>query len=344
MNTDIRLSCGFWSHPKTKRLVKRLGLEGVRSLQILWAWAAQERPSGCLSGMDAEEIELAADWNGEDGRFFGECLGRWIDEGEDGFCLHDWEDHNPWVSDADNRSDAARLSRLARVNKDAAAGLKADGRTGITKDEYRMYAEGTAYERRTTVRSTPAPAPAPTYVKEKDRVCVAREDFSPAVIAALPPSPEDDPDALPASLDSAPIEFQELARVYREIGGYVDFVPAYRAYHAMRHRFPLARIADDLEARKDWDRWKRGIIPNLSNYLTNREWLNPIPAARASPSRDPTQAQTYRQCQDMERRQEAESLRSGRVQRGTDVGNHQGGIGPGQRAPVSPSAITSGRA
>ena len=160
---------------------------------------------------------------------------------------------------------------------------------------------------------------------------------------ALPPSPEDDPDALPANLDSAPIEFQELARVYRDIGGYVDFVPAYRAYHAMRHRFPLARIADDLETRKDWDRWKRGIIPNLSNYLTNREWLNPIPAARASPSRDPTQALTYRQCQDMERRQEAESLRSGRVQRGTDVGNHQGGIGPGQRAPVSPAAITSGR-
>lgn len=75
MNTDIRLSVGFWQHPKTRKLIKRLGLEAIRSLQILWLWAAQNRPDGVLSGMDWEDIELAADWQGEERAFFDCCLG-----------------------------------------------------------------------------------------------------------------------------------------------------------------------------------------------------------------------------------------------------------------------------
>ena len=59
MNTDIRLSIGFWQHPKTRKTAKRLGLEGVRSLQILWLWAAINRPDGILSGMDWEDRECS---------------------------------------------------------------------------------------------------------------------------------------------------------------------------------------------------------------------------------------------------------------------------------------------
>ena len=62
MNTDIRLSVGFWQHPKAKKTARRLGLEGIRSLQVLWLWSTQYRPDGNLSGMDWEDIELAADW------------------------------------------------------------------------------------------------------------------------------------------------------------------------------------------------------------------------------------------------------------------------------------------
>ena len=36
MNTDIRLAVGFWQHPKTRKTIRRLGLEGIRSLQVLW--------------------------------------------------------------------------------------------------------------------------------------------------------------------------------------------------------------------------------------------------------------------------------------------------------------------
>ena len=114
MNTDIRLSVGFWQHPKTKKTVKRLGLEGIRSLQVLWLWAAQNRPEGNLHGMDEEEIELAADWQGEEGLFFKVCSGMWIDETPEGFSLHDWEEHNPWQAEAEARSEAARKAAKAR--------------------------------------------------------------------------------------------------------------------------------------------------------------------------------------------------------------------------------------
>ncbi|MHC1788553.1 hypothetical protein [Solidesulfovibrio sp.] len=104
----------------------------------------------------------------------------------------------------------------------------------------------------------------------------------------LPPSPEDDPDALPAvpeisSLNDCAIEFQELAAAFQSVGGCVDVVPAYKAFLAVRHNFPLARIVDDLDKRRNCDQWQRGKIPKLSNYLADRVWLNPIPAARASP-------------------------------------------------------------
>lgn len=171
MNTDFRLSVGFWQHPKTKKTVRRLGLEGIRSLQILWAWAAVNRPDGNLSGMDWEDVELAADWQGEERKFFDTSLGMWIDESPDGYALHDWQEHNPWASEADTRSDAARLSRFARKLPEIAKAMRDDGVKGLTQEEYRMYADGTPYKRRSTNvdtalnerstdRSTPAPSPA----------------------------------------------------------------------------------------------------------------------------------------------------------------------------------------
>ncbi len=114
MNTDIRLSVGFWQHPKTKKTAKRLGLEGVRSLQILWLWAATNRPDGSLVGMDWEDIELAADWQGEERAFFDFCLDLWIDDTPESYTLHDWAEHNPWQAEADARSEKAKKAAQAR--------------------------------------------------------------------------------------------------------------------------------------------------------------------------------------------------------------------------------------
>lgn len=119
MNTDIRLSVGFWGHPKTIKLTRKLGLEGVRSLQVLWLWTTANKPDGHLTDMDADDIEIAADWRGEVGAFIAACVGPWIDKNEDGsFSIHDWEEHNHWQAQANARSEKARAASKARWEKE----------------------------------------------------------------------------------------------------------------------------------------------------------------------------------------------------------------------------------
>ncbi len=127
MNTDVRLYTGFWQHPKTKKMVKRLGLEAARSLQILWLFTAQNKSDGLLSGMDWEDIELAADWQGEEHAFFDYCLGVWIDETNQGYAIHDWEEHNPWQAEAAARSEQARQNAKAGWEKRRAKQPHANG-------------------------------------------------------------------------------------------------------------------------------------------------------------------------------------------------------------------------
>ncbi len=183
MNTDIRLSTGFWRHPKTKKLIRRTGLEGVRSLQILWAWAANEKPDGHLAGMDSEDIELAADWVGDDGVFFDAAVKlKWIDEVDDGYCLHDWKEHNPWAAAAQNRSDKSRLARMAGTHKQLHDILVENGITGISKEQYEVLKEVDVNDALTVVNelfnetSSPGPKPqAPAPVPAPKASCFSNE-------------------------------------------------------------------------------------------------------------------------------------------------------------------------
>ena len=104
MNSDIRLSIGFFDHPKIIKLERQLGLEGVIALMRLWLWAAQNRPSGALSGMDDEDIAIAARWNGE-ATAFKDVVTRLklLDNVGDVYHIHDWQEHNAWQPDAENR-------------------------------------------------------------------------------------------------------------------------------------------------------------------------------------------------------------------------------------------------
>lgn len=181
MAEDFRIAVGFFRHHKTLKLVRRLGLEGLVALLRLFEYAAEFRTKGDLAGMTAEDIELAAGWNSEVP--FVPILVEvgFLDEGPDGYALHDWQTHNPWVADAEDRSAAARLSRLHRENPEAAARLKAEGRTGLTSEEYTMFKRSTTVERPLTNRSTPAPAPAPNPKKKSSarasKKCPASPSF-----------------------------------------------------------------------------------------------------------------------------------------------------------------------
>jgi hypothetical protein len=112
---DARIHTGFPTHPKTKKLARRLGPQGPLSCLYLFLWAAANRSDGDLSGMTAEDVELAIDWTGEEGAFVAGMLAvRFLDGEEGQFKIHDWAEHNPWAAGAQQRSDKARWAALCK--------------------------------------------------------------------------------------------------------------------------------------------------------------------------------------------------------------------------------------
>ena len=90
MSLDIRLSVEFWDHPKTVKLERRLGFEGVKSLLVLWTWCRANRPDGDLSGLDAEDIEIVSRWNNDCGTFVNELLTlRWLECEDGAYAIRD---------------------------------------------------------------------------------------------------------------------------------------------------------------------------------------------------------------------------------------------------------------
>lgn len=203
MNRDIRLSVGFWQHPKTCRLMRDVGLEGVRSLQILWCWVAQNRSDGDISDLDCDDIEAAADWRGGQGEFYMAIKDRWLEQCDEKLFLHDWLDHNPWVADAEERSGKAYLSKLSQVNRKVYELLVSKGISTLTKDEYFDYknqtcetlanAERTQSEPQRVASESvsetlaPSPTPSPSPKEKKNNLLVPKSaDADSRLVCRIP--------------------------------------------------------------------------------------------------------------------------------------------------------------
>ncbi|WP_297672191.1 hypothetical protein [uncultured Desulfovibrio sp.] len=284
MNTDIRLSVGFWQHPKTKKLARRLGLEAVRSLQILWLWAAQNRPDGNLSGMDWEDIELAADWQGEEQAFFTACLGAWIDEIDGGYVLHDWAEHNPWQAEAEARSDAARKAALARWGNAPASDAQCPKNADASN----------AHMRKQCARNAPAsdaqcPSPFPSKKNINTNTPLSHtgnEEPARAREASQGSSTGKNPPSLPA--DEPGIEFVELRQFYSEhfrdegaLAGFAEFKQA----RASSQWPGFSRLYEHLNACLQCGQWEKGYAPGLARYFRERMWKDQA-KPRASPGPD----------------------------------------------------------
>lgn len=188
MNTDYRISIGFFRHHKTRKLQKRLGSDGVLALIKIWGYAAEFRSDGDLSGMSDEDIELAIDWMKETPLIATLVEIGFVDGQEGSYCLHEWQEHNPWASVDEDRSNAGRLSCLFRKNQAAAQEFKDQGRTGITKEEY---------ERAKNVHSQcDRSATAP--ISPANRTGTAPISLAPAPTPAPTPAPAPAPAPIPA--------------------------------------------------------------------------------------------------------------------------------------------------
>ena len=113
--SDARLSTALPGHPKMKRLVHRLHEAGAWGFVRLILWAAENRPSGDLSGLSDEDLELAVDWHGDAGALIAtlEAIG-FVDGAENGRFIHDWLTHQPWCAGAEERSATSRFNILIK--------------------------------------------------------------------------------------------------------------------------------------------------------------------------------------------------------------------------------------
>lgn len=139
MNIDFRLSVGLFRHPKFIKLRRRIGAEGALAYITLLAFVAQNHPDGNLEGMDADDIAIAGDYDG-DAKEFAEILlsVRLLEreEGDAAYRVHDWQEHNPWAAAAPARSDKARRAAEARW-----AGRDTVGTTEDSKGDRRASGE-----------------------------------------------------------------------------------------------------------------------------------------------------------------------------------------------------------
>lgn len=178
---DARLSTALPSHPKTKKLARRLGPAGPLCCIYLFLWAAANRSDGDLSGMTDEDIELAVDWTGDDGEFVRAMSQVGFLDGEShSYVIHDWAEHNPWAAGASDRSEASRWAALCkRYGRDGAADRMPEYAT-------RMRPARDPDAPRTNPHCDPdAPSPSPSPIQESSMSSAAPSDALSARIAEV---------------------------------------------------------------------------------------------------------------------------------------------------------------
>ena len=202
---DARISVGLPAHPKTKKLIRRLGEGGAWRLVCLFLWVAQSRPDGDLSGMTGEDIELAADWQGEEGSFIKALIEVGFVDGEEGaYSVHDWQEHNPWAAGADARSEKARWIALCKHHgRLKAAEMMPEYASRIIKDadskqEARPENANSCASSATSMHSaenssapSPSPSPSPSPNVENLKTSVASDPIGPQATTQQTACPAD---------------------------------------------------------------------------------------------------------------------------------------------------------
>ncbi len=216
MSEDFRVSVGLFTHHKFKMLKRKLGADGVLCLFALWAFCVQNKPTGRLDGMTTEEIEIAADWSGEDGLFVHTLLDlRWLELEEDTFIVHDWREHNPYAASSEERSDRARFSKLAQIDKKLHERLKSEGITKISAQE--MFELCNRQRNASETQAKRQPDASPVSVSSSSSVSSSipphsTTDSSSETITQPPPQPKGEKPAVAA--DEKPLDLEDLVKLY----------------------------------------------------------------------------------------------------------------------------------
>lgn len=162
MNKDFRLSVGFINHPKTVKLRRRIGSDGVLSLIQLFGFTAQNKPDGRLSGMSDEDIGIAAAWAGEPAVFLSALLEcGFIDDGDGVLVVHDWAQHNGWAANAQARSEQSRIAAEQRWERKRAMQNGADS-NAVSMDQHSDQHGSALPNGANSNAPIPSPSPSPS--------------------------------------------------------------------------------------------------------------------------------------------------------------------------------------
>ena len=248
---DARIKFGLPHHPKVKKLQRRLGPGGPWGFVCLILWAGQNRPNGDLSGMDFEDVEIAACWDGEPGEFVREleAVGL-LDADDTGYELHDWADHQPWLAGSNERSERARKAALARHGQSGASGSgKRAPRTAESCDPQDSAVPDSAGRMRSAENgSAPSPNPEPKAT----------------------PAPANGADAPARTAD----RFEEFWKCYPTKKGKK---PAREAWMRKGLDARADQIIGDVQVRAGTDSdWLRGYVPNPLTYINQERWEDEI--------------------------------------------------------------------
>lgn len=187
---DIRIDVSLSRHWKYKRLKRRVGVLPMGYLVNFWVAVAEQKSDGVLTGWAAEDIEDAADWDGDPGAFFcGLSEAGFIDEVDGVLVVHDWAENQPWASEAVPRADKSRLANMTKTFPGVCQVFKEAGRSGISSDEYieikkssdklttaKQIVGFSFTERERDVNGTFSPSPSPSpKPKSKSKAVAAKE-------------------------------------------------------------------------------------------------------------------------------------------------------------------------
>jgi len=211
MNTDIRIDVKLPRHRKFKRLRRMVGPTAMENLICFWTTVAEQRPNGVLNGWSNEDIEDVAGWEGEPGVFVrGMLEAKFLIETPNGYAPKDWEEHQPWAVNGEQRKAAARKAGKAsaaarKAQKGTAQPLPNGSRTTTknspneAKTESRKNQDVTQRKSNNPERSvrtfdrtpSPSPSPSPSPLKTKGEESSyedsCSEQNSEPTIEVLPP-------------------------------------------------------------------------------------------------------------------------------------------------------------
>lgn len=151
---DIRLKVGFFNHPKTLRVERDLGSDGVLCLIRLLMFARVNRhKDGALTGLTDEDIEASCGWHRceryASGMLVASLSHAGYVDGEPGARkIHEWVQHQTFAANFTKRSKAGKKNATTRWDKTY-------GRPKSDANRMRVASEPHA------IRYAPTPTPAP---------------------------------------------------------------------------------------------------------------------------------------------------------------------------------------